>query len=91
MAASIKILIDNKANKAFSSLYQYFNANKGSGIQNPYPEVTKGGEIRGYFRVESYDWTVFRVYVKNNQLIFSSRLHVQHEGQCITYLENKTV
>lgn len=57
----------------------------------PYPEVLKGKEIKGMFREDSYDWTVFRFYREGNKLMFSHRHHVQHKGECLKYLEKKIV
>ena len=50
---------------------------------NPYPKENK---VEGYFRSDSYDWTVFRLHKEDNKWKFVMVEHKQHEGYCKEFL-----
>lgn len=78
-------LVGKEAQKAYEaiSLWMLDKDNK-----IPCPKASQG-----MFRDDSYDWTVYRFeeHESGKTMIFSHRHHVQHEGDCIKYLEEKIV
>lgn len=84
-----KLLQGDKARHAHLIIEQHYQGKRE--ILPPSLRIKGKEEIKGMFREQSYDWTVFRLYKEGNKLIFSQRHHVQHEGDCLKYLEDKTV
>lgn len=81
-------LLSKEAKEAHKSIRGFMIENR----PNPFPQVRKGIIIRGYFRTDSYEWTVFKFYInKDNLYVFQHRDNVQHEGECIRYLENDNI
>ena len=82
---AIPNLIGKEAQKAYESINLWMLDKKGK------IECPKASQ--GMFRDDSYDRTVYKFeeHESGKTMIFSHRHHVQHEGDCLKYLENKTI
>lgn len=78
---AVKLFVDGKAKEQLKELNDFMDGK----IKLATPQK----EMKGYFRADSYDWTIFH-YIFNEKKKKATLLvteHVQHEGFCKQYLE----